>query len=186
MRSRITCSRCRARQRGAPPTRRQVGLGAMIAAQAGGSCTLARRRVASRLQARRKDPQMLESERSTQLSNSRPTGRSGALLSVLRIFFVLLAVQLSGIGHALIDLQLLADETSAVQHGDCSSDAPGRDCPPGCPTCHHANGGVGSPAQHLNFKVIAAAPHVVRFAPSEADAPPTPPLRSVFRPPKLA
>jgi hypothetical protein len=129
---------------------------------------------------------MLEPDQITQAPNSRAGCLHFALFSLVRPLVVLLALQLSGVGHALADLRFFGDDASSEQHGDCSSEEPGRDCPPGCPTCHHANGGVGSLPLQAGFIVIPPVPEVANFAPSEADAPSSPELPSVFRPPKHA
>ena len=107
------------------------------------------------------------------------------LLLAARALVVLLAMQLSGMNHSLID----AARTFAgcgADHGDCSSDESGRDCPPGCPTCHHPHGGVGALPAEQEFTIESVAPEAISFAPAEADAPPNPDLPAVFRPPKLS
>lgn len=114
----------------------------------------------------------------------RPSRVEFVLFSAFRAIVVLLAVQLSGMGHAAADLLFLGDDAS--EHGDCSSEEPGRDCPPGCPTCHHANGGVGAlPRQQTFFAMPEPPRETVLFTPAEADAPRGPDLPSIFRPPKL-
>ena len=100
-----------------------------------------------------------------------------------RMLVLLLAMQLSGMSHSLVD-SVLSFTCSAEEHGDCSSEEPGRDCPPGCPTCHHAHGGVGALPAEQDFALADCAPQPVSFAPAEADAPPNPDLPAVFRPPK--
>ena len=129
---------------------------------------------------------MIRPHRITQASAARAKSARPALFSVLRALVVLLALQLSGVGHALADLRLITDDATTERHGDCSTEEPGRDCPPGCPTCHHANGGVGSLPIQTGFVVIPAPPEVLHFSPEEADAPLSPELPSVFRPPKRA
>ena len=128
---------------------------------------------------------MLEADRIMHAASSRAGGLRLVLFSAVRVLVVLLSLQLSGIGHALGDAGFFSDEVAPAQHGDCSSDEPGRDCPPGCPTCHHANGGVGSLPLQADFVVMPAVPGVARFSLSEADDPSSPELPSVFRPPKL-
>ena len=128
---------------------------------------------------------MREAHVDRHLTNHRP-GRARLLLDCLvRVFVVLLALHISGFGHVLADSHLFGDVAGA-QHDDCSSDEPGRDCPPGCPTCHHANGGVGSPPLQVTFELMPPAPQLARFAPNEPEAPSNPELPSVFRPPKVA
>jgi hypothetical protein len=107
------------------------------------------------------------------------------LFSALRALVVLLAFQLSGVSHAVGDLLLFTEDSMAEGHTDCPADEPGRDCPPGCPTCHHAHGGVGAVPGSASFPLSHIdSPQAVSFAPAEADAPPNPDLPSVFRPPK--
>jgi hypothetical protein len=107
------------------------------------------------------------------------------LLLAARALVLLLAMQLSGMNHSVID-SVRSFAGCGEDHGDCSSDESGRDCPPGCPTCHHPHGGVGAlpSEQVLNFET--PPPLQVTFAPAEADAPPNPDLPAVFRPPKRA
>ena len=104
-------------------------------------------------------------------------------LLAARALILVLTMQLSGMNHSLVDA-LLSSSSSADEHGDCSSDESGRDCPPGCPTCHHDHGGVGALPSEQRFDFEVAAPQPVSFDPAEADAPPNPDLPAVFRPPK--
>lgn len=104
------------------------------------------------------------------------------LFVAARVLIVVLTMQLSGMTHSLVDALLTS--SSAADHGDCSSDESGRDCPPGCPTCHHPHGGVGALPSAQQFNLAHPAPQPVSFDPAEAEAPPNPDLPAVFRPPK--
>ena len=123
-------------------------------------------------------------QRTAPRSRATRPGVRQVLFSALRALVVLLALQLSGVTHAVGDLLMFLDDSMAEEHTDCSSEKPGRDCPPGCPTCHHAHGGVGSLPGSASFTLTHAHAKAASFAPAEADAPPNPDLPSVFRPPK--
>ena len=103
---------------------------------------------------------------------------------VLRVVVVLLSFQLSGLGHAVADL-FINDDASAEHDSDCTGD-PGKDCPPGCPSCHYPGGSVGSLPPRYVSALLTRYPSspVVAFVPTEADAPASPDLPPVFRPPK--
>ena len=106
------------------------------------------------------------------------------LVSVARALVVLLALQISGVGHALADTALFRHEGSCATHTATALRMNrGTTVRPGCPTCHHAHGGVG-PLAPTSFTVTPIAPQVARFAPRAADDPPSPELPSVFRPPQ--
>ena len=127
---------------------------------------------------------MVEPELNRHLTKRHSSKVRLVLYSALRLFVVLLSLQLSGIGHALADGHLFGDDTSAAQHDDCSSDERGRGCPPGCPTCHYANGRVSLP-RLTSFVLMPPVPQVASFAPKDPEAPSSPELPSIFRPPKL-
>lgn len=126
---------------------------------------------------------MIQAEADKHLTNYGRARMRLLLDCVVRVFVVLLALQISGFGHVLADSRMFGDN-AGVEHGDCSSDVPGRDCPPGCPTCHHANGGVGSPPRQVTFALLPSAPQATRFIPNEPETPSNAELPSVFRPPK--
>jgi hypothetical protein len=82
---------------------------------------------------------------------------------LMALLMLLLLVQLSGLAHVACD------------------------CPPGCPTCHHANGGVGAPSSPPLGSLVAVAPLLApetSAPPYAASLPQGPELPSIFRPPR--
>jgi hypothetical protein len=106
------------------------------------------------------------------------------LARLARIVVALLAMQLSGFDHLatdlLIPLDAMGDET------DCPNEKPGHDCPPGCPGCHCAHGGIAVPPSSPRTAELPmlGEPCLLRMRPAEADAPSAPALPSIFRPPR--
>ena len=92
-----------------------------------------------------------------------------------------LALQLTGLVHVVSDaLCLTADDIPA----HFFTDDDGSDCPPGCPSCHHVNGGVAAPPPQFVETIAPAGEEgagevVYRFL-----EPLAPALDSVFRPPR--
>lgn len=113
---------------------------------------------------------------------TRPTPGAALLARLVRLaVLVALALQLTGALHVAIDtLSLSADEARA----HVADDDDDGDCPPGCPTCHHANGGVAAPPppgieQITPAFVLQDHRRSVPFL-----RPPTPALDTLFRPPR--
>lgn len=113
------------------------------------------------------------------------SARFALLGIVLRALVVLLAGELSGVGHMAADLCVSLDG-SEHHLADCS-DEEGHECPPGCPDCHSWRGAAGpTTARHpiskpapvaLISKPRSTTPYAAR-APSETDP------DSVYRPPR--
>jgi hypothetical protein len=110
------------------------------------------------------------------------------VLAVLRVLVVLVSVQSTGVLHLAADAVDAIADGSQHREGDCDDPDSGRDCPPGCPSCHCTHGmmaaipvppGTVSPAQP------PAQPDEAHFW-SEEQAPPQGALTSVFRPPRRA
>jgi len=106
------------------------------------------------------------------------------LCALLRFFVVIFAMHFGGALHALADLWAHHDDAAAATEDDgCPDDESGSPCPPGCPTCHCA---------HPQLPVSPAVARGVFAAPFEAAAlavraetrPESPPIRSLFRPPR--
>jgi hypothetical protein len=107
------------------------------------------------------------------------------LLVVLRLLAVVLSLQLSGVGEPLTELVCAVACDVPCHHDDESSrDGPCNDCPPGCPSCHCANALVSivpaSPAALLDAQLLEQ-PTQLRFS---EQAPPSPELSGLFRPPQ--
>lgn len=92
-----------------------------------------------------------------------------------------LALQLSGALHVVVDIACLTGDAAAAHFAD--DDA--TDCPPGCPSCHHVNGGVAAPPCPSAVRRVApAADTPSRDLPYHALIPPAPARDSLFRPPR--
>lgn len=108
------------------------------------------------------------------------TKRLTALLSALATLIVV--VQLSGAGHVIADLTASPDVIAAHF---ASED--GGDCPPGCPSCHHTNGGVAATPPSPPADEAGEPPEIgpgTFGRPHAWVVPPQPNLPSVFRPPR--
>jgi hypothetical protein len=105
---------------------------------------------------------------------------------VTRIIVTLVAMQLSGLSHLATDLLVAVDEMA--DESGCPNEKPGHDCPPGCPGCHCAHGGIAVP--HSSPRTVAlpilGEARNAHVRPDEADAPSEPLLPSIFRPPRGA
>jgi hypothetical protein len=112
------------------------------------------------------------------------TGRIGlSLLALVRMFSLLLGLQLSGAPHFVEDVLVLVT-AEHVEHEQCPADGPCDDCPAGCPQCHCSNALRSVAASSadpiaLGFDASLVAGH----APSE-QAPIAPELPGLFRPPQ--
>lgn len=107
----------------------------------------------------------------------------GALRTVFQLAIVAVALQLAGAARVA---EALFEDGSACA-GDCTNERNGHDCPPGCPSCHCAHGGVGS----LPLAAPANPPPVAERSaepvkrPTEAQRPSSRADRDgVFRPPR--
>jgi hypothetical protein len=99
----------------------------------------------------------------------------------------LLALQLSGLPHAIDDLtDSFAMEESGIAPHDCDNDPTDADCPPGCPSCHCVHPNVLPAAQTGDlFAVLGGIPgSELAELTYDSTAPPQPFLASVFRPPR--
>lgn len=109
-----------------------------------------------------------------------------AIVPVMRILVALIAMQLGGVGILVTDLFVGIDEVT--EETDCPNEKPGHDCPPGCPGCHCAHGGIAVPPSSLKPATpqTLGEARIVHLRPDEADAPSEPLLPSIFRPPRRA
>lgn len=112
------------------------------------------------------------------------TPSSRWIARVVNAFVVLaLALQLTGLAHVVSDaLWLTADDAAA--HFFADDDDP--DCPPGCPSCHHVNGGVAAPPPHFVENIGPAGETTAGELAYRSLEPSAPALDSVFRPPRCA
>lgn len=113
----------------------------------------------------------------------------GRLLVVaLRLLVGLVSLQLSGVPGVAAEMGLRFLDDGA---DDCCSDCPlekgGQECPPGCPNCHCAHGGIALPTatESSTAPVANVGDDDVEAAPHETSIPRAPPLPGVYRPPRL-
>jgi hypothetical protein len=105
----------------------------------------------------------------------------------LRLLVVVVTFGLSGLAPAAEEL---IGRDIACNAAGCCSDCPlekdGKECPPGCPSCHCSPARVGLPplaeilVGTLNLAFEAAA------IPYEAAGPRAPPPSAVYRPPRAS
>jgi hypothetical protein len=104
----------------------------------------------------------------------------------LRLLVVFGAFGLSGLAPAVADLIACKDVRDEASCSDCPLEQDGRDCPPGCPSCHCVHNGIGLPpvddmqVATVNVDIETAA------IPYEAAVPRAPPASDVYRPPRGA
>jgi hypothetical protein len=102
----------------------------------------------------------------------------------MRVLAVALAVSLSGFAHFAADVAFAHEDTCETGEGDpCSDDGDGKQCPPGCPTCHCAHAQVPYVARATPCVLSADRADDELLAPVDV-APPSPPPRTLFRPPR--
>jgi len=108
-----------------------------------------------------------------------------ALLAALRVLVVLFCVQVSGFTHFVTDT--LAAVGVVERHSDdCNDEPDGRECPPGCPTCHCSHCGTSAlppPTRGPEISIVEIESAAV--IQNEGRAPSEPELASVYRPPRL-
>lgn len=107
------------------------------------------------------------------------------VLWLLNVLTFVVAMQVSGLPHQVVDLVFHDDCAADCEHGT-DTDEDGSECPPGCPTCHNC---VHAQALYVSENVGGLTmPPAMNEAAVErrADGPPTNPIRdSVFRPPRV-
>lgn len=105
-------------------------------------------------------------------------------VALVRLLALVVSFQLSGLAHVASDL---VEEITVGGHHETSHDDESdadHDCPPGCPTCHHAHHG----AAPLSASAVAVIPPTAMGrAHTNLDerTPPSPALPSLYRPPRV-
>lgn len=92
------------------------------------------------------------------------------------------AVQITGLPHVLKDV--VAAVQGDVTHEQCPNDEDGRECPPGCPSCHCAHPMNALPSLGPSFVLDPLTPIEIATAPYEAQSPPGPEPGALYRPPR--
>jgi hypothetical protein len=112
------------------------------------------------------------------------------LVALLRLVALLVATELSGMAHALLDA---AACVAGVEHprDDCEDEESGHECPPGCPNCHCAHGAIvqlaarGEPRPQLRLEALHPPRDEAGFVPLDAMPPPGAELAPLYRPPRM-
>jgi hypothetical protein len=107
------------------------------------------------------------------------------ILVALRVFAVLLGLELAGVGHAVVDLVECVAAEAGEAHEQCPPDGACDDCPPGCPSCHCANRVTSVAPNRAPLPSVVETPPAdawLRFA--ERGVSPGPEPSSVYRPPR--
>lgn len=118
-------------------------------------------------------------------SSVRRLARSHCVVVVfLRLLVVLGAFGLSGLAPAVADLIACEDVRDEASCSDCPLEKDGRDCPPGCPSCHCVHTGIGLPPVDDTQLASVNVDIETTAIPYEAAVPRAPPASDVYRPPR--
>ena len=106
-----------------------------------------------------------------------------------RVLLAVSAFQLAELAHFGGDL---AEEAGWAEHPGAHDDnsetesKPDHSCPPGCPDCHHVHPGNAALTTGLvtPLMLVGLGEGAIVAIPSCPDAPRSPPLPSLFRPPR--
>jgi len=119
------------------------------------------------------------------------TGRTWRFVKILQVLVVtmrlivgLTAVQITGVPHVIADVVTAIQGHEDRSHDDCPNDDGGRECPPGCPSCHctHVMNALPSLAPPTVHDPLI--PINVAIALYMALEPPGPELAALYRPPR--
>jgi hypothetical protein len=106
------------------------------------------------------------------------------LLVVLRVFSLVLAIQVSGGFAAAAEIVGMLAPDGCSHDAPCSSDEPCDDCPPGCPSCACASG-LRTVVPELGWSVSAPVVALLVEVPRPGRAGPIGPEPSPpYRPPR--
>ena len=105
------------------------------------------------------------------------------LVIALRMVVSVTAVQISGVSHAVADVIVAVQGGDEYEH-NCPNDNDGRECPPGCPSCHCTHAMNALPSVGPSFVLDALIPIEIAIAPYEAQSPPGPEPGALYRPPR--
>lgn len=104
----------------------------------------------------------------------------------LRLVVGVTAVQITGIPHVVADVVAMIQGDGECSHDDCPNDNGGRECPPGCPSCHCTHVMSVLPILGRPLELDLLTPFEIAMAPYEAQGPPGPDLAALYRPPRTA
>lgn len=105
------------------------------------------------------------------------------LVIALRMVVAVTAVQISGVSHAVADVIVAVQGGDEYEH-NCPNDEDGRQCPPGCPSCHCTHAMNALPSLGPSFVLEPLTPIEIPIAPYEAQTPPGPEPGALYRPPR--
>lgn len=105
------------------------------------------------------------------------------LLVVVRVIVAVTAAHITGIPHVVRDV-VAAVHGDNVTHEQCPNEEDGRECPPGCPSCHCAHPMNALPSASPPMVLEFLIPIEVAMAPYGAQAPPGAEPTSLYRPPR--
>ena len=113
--------------------------------------------------------------------SSRPRFAMLICVALFRAFAVIGVVQISGLAHIAADVVAMVDEGHHPDGDDCDE----HDCPPGCPSCHHAHGGAIPVAPAIvsllptpSLNEVSPSPRAEHSPPQRSIAPPDRPPRA--------
>lgn len=113
----------------------------------------------------------------------RAFARAGVCLAILRLIVLAVAFQVSGMPGAVESREAI--HLAPGPNDGCPDERPGRECPPGCPTCHCDHPAAAAPR---GVPILAVLPAVVGMLiplPAGSDFPvPAPATSGVWRPPR--
>src|SRR5258708_2300526 len=103
--------------------------------------------------------------------------------TVLQLLAAFMLFQTSGLATALVELNDPCTQSTAGCCTDCPMEQGGKECPPGCPSCHCSHGGVGLPSALESVHSETALEIDIELPPYEATVPRAPPDPGIYRPP---
>ncbi len=106
---------------------------------------------------------------------------------VLRLIVAMTAVQITGIPHVAADMivAMQSDDHEDHSHENCPNDDDGRQCPPGCPSCHCTHAMSALPVAAPPTVLDRLIPMEMAIAPYKAQGPPNPDPITLYRPPRM-
>ncbi len=125
-------------------------------------------------------------DRRSSLRTGRPWRFVQVLVVAMRLIVGLTAVQITGVPHVVADVVTAIQGHEDRNHDDCPNDDGGRECPPGCPSCHCAHVMNALPAMAPPTVLDPLIPIDVALAPYVALEPPGPEPAALYRPPRTA
>lgn len=107
---------------------------------------------------------------------------------LFRVVSLIVAFQVSGAAHLLGDAVEIVTLGHHPDETNSHEDDPNHQCPPGCPTCHHAHAGNASLPIQVSApdSCVPLAEGIIVLLGYDGNAPSIPDPTSVYRPPRAA